>query len=1392
MEFWWKANSTTQSNYSNVINQGFTGSPSNGAFAFKVYAGTGNNVLNFTYYNSGISDNATTANVNDLAWHHIAASRNGTSLGIYIDGVLNTTITLPASFNMGASGGTTYIGYNPRDASYINGNVKDVRIISGQALYSGTFTPPTAPLTTTSVGSTGAGAAATLTGTVLLLTCQNTSLNDVSSNAYAITNTNTVTSSPLLPNNLGIDTSGTGWAQPTVLIEPAATNVMLYSNPVNWNNVTVNNTANSATAPDGTTTAPKIVATAVNDRHIVYYAAQTLVTGSPYAYSVFVKAAGYNYAQLGLFWNSGGANTYIIVDLTTGAITSSLYDATNGAVGTSVINVGNGWYKLAITVQRMPGTSNHGIIVAPSNSGTPATSAGSPQFTGDGTSGIYAWGGQCEQGWAITSHIPTSGSIVTRAQDDVGSGSSGIFGLEDQQNSTAIDDQSTVTSFTVVGNSTWTAPQDVTSVEVLVVAGGGSGEGDVGGGGGAGGVVYNTNYSVVPGTTYPVTVGAGGVPSATYGANTGRNGGDSQFGTLIAIGGGSGGYGTSSANSGGSGGGGGQYNGVGTYGAPGVTGQGYAGGNSVANSYVAGGGGGAGASGTNGDTTLGGGKGGAGLYFNISGTSTAYGGGGGGGVYSLSIPAGTGGAGGGGNATGTGSGNPGGTGVSGTINTGGGGGGGGVNSAAGSGGSGIVIIKYKRTPRQLTSTSNAALVVQKFTTTNTWTVPTGVTQVEALVVAGGGGGGNGTGGGGGGAGGVVYSSSLSVTPGSTYTIGVGYGGIGATDSAAAPAYNGSGSGIGTGTELITNGSGFTTTTGWSATTATLSVPSTGTFRILPNASVNGTASQSVTTVNGTTYVVVVRVTNDPGRLFRLRIGTTQVGAEITDAFTAYTKDTVDNGATGAGFYSTTFTATGTTTWINLQVGGGTQQATDITYISVRQSSLPAFGGGAGGSESGTPSVENGSNGGSGGGTSFRTGKTAGTGVAGQGNAGGIGYSGVANLWTGGGGGGAASVGGNATAYYPGNGGAGVAYSITGNLEYYGGGGGGSSQNYGVGTVYSGIGGIGGGGSGFADQTSSTVGPGQNGAPNTGGGGGAQANQTGSGGSGNGGSGVVIIRYRVPAVATFLDSGTWTCPAGVTSVQALVVAGGGGGGATPNGSSGGGGGGAGGLVYSSSIPVTPGATYSVVVGQGGVGGAQASGLYVGGDGKNSSFTNIVAYGGGGGGQANNNPLAVGRPGGSGGGGGATYGATVFSPGPVGGAGTYGQGNAGGTAYNSTDVAGQGSGGGGGAGGAGGSGATLYTAGAGGNGLAFSISGSSVTYAGGGGGGMWFYAAPGGAGGSGGGGNGSSFNNSTFGTPGQVNTGGGGGGGGSGSPNSTGPYGVGFAGGSGIVIIRWIGG
>jgi hypothetical protein len=336
--------------------------------------------------------------------------------------------------------------------------------------------------------------------------------------------------------------------------------------------------------------------------------------------------------------------------------------------------------------------------------------------------------------------------------------------------------------FKDVGTFNWTVPAGVTSLRVLCVGGGGGGGYQVGGGGGAGGVVFNSNYTVTPGTTLTITVGNGGA-GATNSAVSGFNGQNSVVSggatTITAIGGGGGGSHNSNNNAqvgGSGGGGGGPAADVSAAGASGTPDQGRPGGSGLRSNWSGGGGGGAGAAGENSIAHSGGygGAGGHGLMYTISGTPAFYGGGGGGcsstGSFNSGVPrrapGGLGGGGFGGDSNDV-------QGTAGEPNTGGGGGGerdavgGGGGGPGKSGGSGIIILDH----------------VVSFTTTGstTWTAPAGITSVEVLVVAGGGGGGFEMGGGGGG-GGVIYEPNFSVTPGQSYTVAVGAGGAGRTSN----------------------------------------------------------------------------------------------------------------------------------------------------------------------------------------------------------------------------------------------------------------------------------------------------------------------------------------------------------------------------------------------------------------------------------------------------------------------------------------------------------------------------------------------------------------------------------------------------------------------------------
>ena len=66
-------------------------------------------------------------------------------------------------------------------------------------------------------------------------------------------------------------------------------------------------------------------------------------------------------------------------------------------------------------------------------------------------------------------------------------------------------------------------------------------------------------------------------------------------------------------------------------------------------------------------------------------------------------------------------------------------------------------------------------VIQIFNATTTWSPPTGVSEINYLVVAGGGGGGTNRGGGGG-AGGFRTGTALSVSSSTVYTLTIGAGG----------------------------------------------------------------------------------------------------------------------------------------------------------------------------------------------------------------------------------------------------------------------------------------------------------------------------------------------------------------------------------------------------------------------------------------------------------------------------------------------------------------------------------------------------------------------------------------------------------------------------------------
>ncbi len=120
--------------------------------------------------------------------------------------------------------------------------------------------------------------------------------------------------------------------------------------------------------------------------------------------------------------------------------------------------------------------------------------------------------------------------------------------------------------------------------------------------------------------------------------------------------------------------------------------------------------------------------------------------------------------------------------------------------------------------------------------------------------------------------------------------------------------------------------------------------------------------------------------------------------------------------------------------------------------------------------------------------------------------------------------------------------------------------------------------------------------------------------------------IIILPKLGLAQTTITTSGTWVCPAGVTSVQVECWGGGGGGASSQNSSNlYPGGGGAGGNYSKATFTVVPGNSYTVTIGAGGTGGVVSSTIAYGGNGGTTSFNGVLfASGGsgGGGGQVSN--------------------------------------------------------------------------------------------------------------------------------------------------------------------------
>jgi hypothetical protein len=181
----------------------------------------------------------------------------------------------------------------------------------------------------------------------------------------------------------------------SLLLEPQRANVVTQSVDFSsWNAFRATLTDNATTSPDGASNAAVLTEDTTSNSHPINNSFSTS-SGVSYTFSIFVKKGSRRYLQI--FALNGGNPIY--------------YDLENKSVGSggSVEDYGSGWLRLIYTYTT--NSTSAEFYIQPSINGT------SVIYTGDGSSAVYLYGAQLEQGSYATSYIPTNGSTVTRSAD---------------------------------------------------------------------------------------------------------------------------------------------------------------------------------------------------------------------------------------------------------------------------------------------------------------------------------------------------------------------------------------------------------------------------------------------------------------------------------------------------------------------------------------------------------------------------------------------------------------------------------------------------------------------------------------------------------------------------------------------------------------------------------------------------------------------------------------------------------------------------------------------------------------------------------------------------------------------------------------------------------------
>ena len=188
---------------------------------------------------------------------------------------------------------------------------------------------------------------------------------------------------------------------PLPLLNPTAQNLVNRSEEFSyWSKIQSSVSDNVTTDPDGGSTADKLIDSVDSGAHYIYKPV-LFAEDNYYTFSVYAKAADYDYVALKGATAAFNANDWAVFDLNSGS--ANLCSSASSTASASISDEGSGWYRCSLTCYCLTTALSYAYVLL-SDDG----SLSDYFFTGDGTSGVYIWGAQVVIGSTLTDYEVTT------------------------------------------------------------------------------------------------------------------------------------------------------------------------------------------------------------------------------------------------------------------------------------------------------------------------------------------------------------------------------------------------------------------------------------------------------------------------------------------------------------------------------------------------------------------------------------------------------------------------------------------------------------------------------------------------------------------------------------------------------------------------------------------------------------------------------------------------------------------------------------------------------------------------------------------------------------------------------------------------------------------------